>query len=146
MEPTGNVHQLSLGRKAVLEHPSDVVLLVLTNDTVKRCVKTLIVVVVVNAPAFGINPRRENMHVVVLRVMVEVDEIGLLAHAVLTHHGMGDADKLLFVLLLSLAGKSVQGMQEVAVDIGMAGKLGDTFQNLLLVVSRPREYSSVNGL
>ena len=106
MEPTGNVHQLSLGRKAVLKHPSDVILLVLFDNAVKRGIESVVVTVVGNQPALGRHPRRENVDVIVLRVMVEVDEIRLFAHAVFLHHGMCDADKLLFVLLLSLAGKS----------------------------------------
>ena len=42
--------------------------------------------------------------------------------------------------------KSVQGMQEVAVDIGMAGKLGHSCQYFLLVVCRPGEHAAVDGV
>ena len=52
----------------------------------------------------------------------------------------------LFAAVNAHAMKRAQGMQKVAVDIGIARKLSDSFQDLLLVVSRPGEHASVDGL
>lgn len=100
-----DVHQLSLGCKTVPEHPSDVFLLVLVDNPVECGIEPAIVVMVRQQPPFFGYPRCEDVYVVVLRVMVKVDEVRLTAHAVFTHHGVGYPDQLLFVLLLSLAGK-----------------------------------------
>ena len=80
-------------------------MLVLADDPVECGIEPAVVVMVGHLPSFFGYPRCEDVHVVVLRVMVEIDEVRLTAHAVFTHHGVGYADQLLLVLLLSLAGK-----------------------------------------
>ena len=55
----------------------------------------------------GLDPRTEDMHVIVLRVTVEVDEIGIVFGTELLHELTGYFYKLLLAFLPSLDGQGI---------------------------------------
>ena len=57
--------------------------------------------------AVGLDPRAEDMHVVVLRIAVKVDEIGVVFGTELLHELIGYFYKLLLAFLPSLDGQGI---------------------------------------
>ena len=74
-ELTDDVHELTLCLETVRQQFVHVLELIFLHDPIKTLVQSPEVLMVGEQRAVGLDPRAEDMHVIVLRVAVEVDEI-----------------------------------------------------------------------
>ena len=102
-----DVHELALSLETVRQQFVHVLELIFLHDPIKAFVQSPEVLMVGEQRAVGLDPRAEDMHVIVLRVAVEVDEIRIVFGTELLHELMGYVYKLLPAFLTSLDGQGI---------------------------------------
>ena len=106
-ELADDVHELTLGLKTVSQQFVHVLELIFLPYPIEALVQSPEILMVGEQRTVGLDPRTEDMHVIVLRVTVEVDEIGIVFGTELLHELTGYFYKLLLAFLPSLDGQGI---------------------------------------